>query len=161
MLKVGDVAPDFVLPDENGNEVSLTRLLEESAIILYFYPADFTTGCTKQACSIRDMQDEILSVGLRVIGVSPQDEDSHRRFKEKHKLPFTLVCDPEKIAIRMYDADGPFGFGVRRISYLIGQGQRIQAAVEANVNIAKHEEFIAKAIVLREAAGLGVKKTRE
>ena len=161
MLKVGDVAPDFVLPDENGNEVSLTRLLEESAIILYFYPADFTTGCTKQACSIRDMQDEILSVGLRVIGVSPQDEDSHRRFKEKHKLPFTLVCDPEKIAIRMYDADGPFGFGVRRITYLIGQGQKIQAAVEANVNIAKHQEFIAKAIVLREAAGLGGKQARE
>ena len=161
MLKVGDVAPEFVLPDENGDEVSLIRLLEESAVLLYFYPADFTTGCTRQACSIRDMQDEILSVGLRVVGISPQDEDSHRRFKEKHKLPFTLVCDPEKIAIRMYDADGPFGFGVRRITYLIGQGQKIQAAVEANVNIAKHQEFIAKAIVLREAAGLGGKQARE
>jgi len=161
MLKVGDVAPEFVLPDESGNEVSLVKLLEESAIILYFYPRDFTKGCTREACSIRDMHDEILSVGLRVVGVSPQEEDSHRRFKEKHDLPFTLVCDPDKIAIRMYDADGPFGYGVRRITYLIGQGQKIQAALEANVAVDKHREFLAKAIMLREAAGLTVRADAE
>ena len=160
MLKVGDVAPEFALPDESGKDVSLTKLLDKSAIILYFYPADFTTGCTKEACSIRDMHDEILSVGLRVVGISPQDEDSHSRFRDKHDLPFTLISDPEKIAIRMYDADGPFGFGVRRITYLIGQGHKIQAAVEANVNIDKHREFIAKAIMLREAAGLKPRKKK-
>ena len=161
MLKVGDVAPEFILPDELGNEVSLVQLLEESALILYFYPADFTMGCTKEACVIRDMHDDILSVGLRVIGVSPQDEDSHRRFKDEHDLPFTLVCDPDKIAIRMYDAEGPFGFGVRRITYLIGQGQKIQGAVEANMSIEKHREFIAKAVVLRESAGMKVKQDPE
>ena len=161
MLKVGDVAPEFVLPDESGNEVSLVKLLEESAIILYFYPRDFTAGCTREACSIRDMHDEILSVGLRVVGVSPQDEKNHRRFKETHDLPFTLICDPDKIAIRMYDTDGPFGYGVRRITYLIGQGQKIQAALEANVNVDKHREFLAKAIMLREAAGLKVRDDRD
>lgn len=154
MLKVGDVAPEFILPDEHGNDVALTKLLEKGAVILYFYPADFTPGCTREACSIRDLHDDILSVGLQVIGISPQDEESHRRFKEKHELPFTLVSDPEKIAIRMYDADGPMGFGVRRITYLVGQGQKIQGAMQADLRIARHEEFIRKAVILRETAGM-------
>lgn len=156
MLKPGNVAPEFILPDETGKDVSLTELLEESALILYFYPADFTPGCTKEACAIRDIHDDLISVGLKVVGISPQDEESHRRFKEEHNLPFTLVCDPEKVAIRMYDADGPLGFGVRRITYLINQGRKIQDAMQANVQIDKHREFIEKAIMLRETAGMKV-----
>jgi peroxiredoxin Q/BCP len=161
MLKVGDVAPEFILPDENGNEVSLTQRLQESAVILYFYPADFTPGCTKEACAIRDIHDDIQSVGLEVIGISPQDAESHKRFQEEHDLPFTLICDPDKIAVRMYDADGPMGFGVRRITYLVSQGQRIQGALCADLKIGKHEEFIKRAIVLRETAGMKVDKDAE
>jgi peroxiredoxin Q/BCP len=141
MLKPGDLAPEFILPDENGNDVALTQLLQPGPIILYFYPADFTPGCTKEACTFRDIHDDILSVGLRVVGVSPQDAGSHARFKEEHNLPFTLICDPDKIAIKMYDVDGPFGRGVRRVTYLITQ-------------INKHKDFIQKAIVLRETAGM-------
>lgn len=161
MLKVGDVAPEFILPDESGNEVSLIQLLQDSAVILYFYPADFTPGCTKEACAIRDLHDDIVSVGLRVVGISPQDGESHKRFKEEHKLPFTLVCDPDKVAIKMYDADGPLGFGVRRITYLVTQGQKIQDAVQANVQIGRHQEFIEKAVMLRETAGLKIKPEAE
>ncbi len=156
MLKVGDVAPEFVLPDENGEEFSLARKLQDSALILYFYPADFTAGCTREACAIRDIHDDILSVGLQVVGISPQEGASHRRFKEEHDLPFTLICDPDKIAIKMYDADGPMGFGVRRITYLVSQGQRIQGAVCADLKIGKHDEFIRKAVMLRETAGMKV-----
>jgi peroxiredoxin Q/BCP len=158
MLKVGDVAPEFILEDQDGNEVSLSQRLQDNAVILYFYPADFTPGCTKEACAIRDIHDDIRSVGLEVIGVSPQEGESHARFREDHDLPFTLVCDPDKIAIRMYDADGPMGFGVRRITYLISQGQKIQGALCADLKIGKHEEFIRKAIMLRETAGI-VSKT--
>ena len=154
MLKVGDVAPEFILPDQDGEDVSLTKRLQDNAVILYFYPADFTKGCTREACAIRDMYDDILSVGLEVIGISPQDEESHQQFADKHDLPFTLICDPDKIAIRMYDADGPMGFGVRRITYLVSQGQKIQAALCADLNIGKHEDFIRKAIMLREMAGM-------
>lgn len=161
MLKVGDVAPEFILPDEQGNEVSLSKRLQESAVILYFYPADFTPGCTTQACSIRDIHRDILSVGLEVIGISPQDEESHRRFKEEHDLPFTLVCDPDKVAVRMYDADGPMGFGVRRVTYIVSQGQRIQGALCADLKIGKHEEFIRKAIMLRETAGMKVRPAED
>ena len=154
MLKVGDVAPEFVLPDENDDDVSLTKRLQESAVILYFYPADFTPGCTKEACAIRDIHDDIVAVGLDVIGVSPQDAESHRRFKDEHNLPFTLICDVDKVAVRMYDADGPMGFGVRRITYLVSQGQKIQGVLQADLKIGKHEEFIKKAVMLRETAGL-------
>lgn len=161
MLKPGDVAPEFILPDENGQDVSLTKMLEESAVILYFYPADFTPGCTKEACAIRDIHDEILSVGLNVIGISPQDAESHQRFKEEHKLPFTLVCDTNKVAIRMYDADGPLGYGVRRITYLVNQGQKIQDAMQANLKIGQHTEFIQKAIMLRETAGMKAQSETE
>ncbi len=153
MLQPGSKAPEFVLPNEKGEDVSLLDMLEQGPLVLYFYPADFTPGCTKEACSIRDMHDDILSVGLRVLGVSPQDATSHLKFKEKHELPFTLLSDPDKVAIKMYDVDGPFGVGVRRATYLIAQGAIIQAALQADVLINRHKEFIEKAIILREAAG--------
>jgi peroxiredoxin Q/BCP len=154
MLKPGTVAPEFILPDENGNDVSLSDLLQQDALILYFYPADCTPGCTKEACAFRDLHGDILSVGLQVVGISPQDGASHKRFREEHNLPFTLLSDKDKVAIKMYDVDGPFGIGVRRATYLVNQGRTIQDALQADVLINKHKEFIEKAVVLREAAGI-------
>ena len=154
MLKPGTVAPEFILPDENGNDVSLSELLQQDSLILYFYPADFTPGCTREACSFRDLHGDILSVGLQVIGISPQDGDSHKRFREEHNLPFTLLSDKDKVAIKMYDVDGPFGIGVRRVTYLVNQGRKIQDVLQADVLINKHKEFIEKAVVLRQAAGI-------
>jgi peroxiredoxin Q/BCP len=161
MLQPGSKAPDFVLPNERGEDVSLSDMLEQGPLVLYFFPADFTPGCTKEACSIRDMHDDILSVGLRVLGVSPQDATSHMKFKEKHELPFTLLSDPDKVAIKMYDVDGPFGVGVRRATYLIAQGAEIQAALQADVLINRHKEFIEKAIILRETAGTKASDTEQ
>lgn len=155
MLKEGDVAPEFILPDENGDDVSLSAMLQAGPLFLYFYPADFTPGCTKEACTIRDIHDDITSVGLQVIGISPQDGESHLRFKQEHRLPFRLLSDEDKVAIKMYDVDGPFGVGVRRVTYLISQGQKIQAALQADVLINRHKDFIEKAVALRAAAGMG------
>lgn len=153
MLQAGSKAPEFVLEDDLGNEVSLSDLVKDGPLILYFYPADFTPGCTKEACSIRDIHDDIQAVGLTVAGVSPQDADSHKRFRDEHNLPFTLLCDPEKVVVKMYDVDGPFGVGVRRATFLISQDRVIQDAVMADVRIGRHKEFIEKAIILRETAG--------
>ena len=153
MLEVGARAPEFILPNDEGIDTSLTDLLAEGPLILYFYPADFTPGCTKEACSIRDIHNDIQSVGLQVAGISPQDEDSHRRFREEHDLPFTLLSDPDKVAVKMYDVDGPFSVGVRRATFLINQDRTIQDAVMADVRIGRHQEFIEKAIILRETAG--------
>lgn len=153
MLEPDSAAPEFILPNEAGEDVSLSSLLENGPLILYFYPADFTPGCTKEACSIRDAHSDIRSVGLQVVGISPQDGESHSRFREEHKLPFTLLSDIEKVAIKMYDVDGPFGVGVRRVTYLINQDKKIQAAVQADVLIGRHQEFIDKAVMLQKAAG--------
>jgi peroxiredoxin Q/BCP len=153
MLEVGSKAPEFVLADDEGGETSLTDLLQDGPLILYFYPADFTPGCTKEACSIRDIHTDIQSVGLRVAGVSPQDVDSHQKFRDEYELPFTLLSDPDKVAIKMYDVDGPFGVGVRRATFLISQDRIIKDAVMADVRIGRHQEFIEKAIILRETAG--------
>jgi peroxiredoxin Q/BCP len=155
MLKAGERAPEFVLKNDKGEDTSLTDLLEDGPLILYFYPADFTPGCTKEACAIRDIHDDIQAVGLQVAGVSPQDADSHTKFREEHDLPFTLLCDPDKVAIKMYGVDGPFGVAVRRATFLIGQDRIIKDSVLADVLIGKHEEFIRKAVALRETAGLG------
>lgn len=154
MLQPGAKAPEFVLPDDRGGETTLSDLLQNGPLILYFYPADFTPGCTKEACSIRDIHNDIQSVGLQVAGISPQDIDSHKRFRDEHELPFVLLSDPDKVAIQMYDVDGPFGVGVRRATFLINQDRTIQDAILADVMIGRHKDFIEKAIILRETAGL-------
>lgn len=154
MLKARTRAPEFVLQNDQGQDTSLSDLLQDGPLVLFFYPADFTPGCTREACAIRDLHKELASVGLRVAGISPQDADSHARFRATHDLPFTLLSDPDKSVIRMYGVDGPLGFGVRRATFLIGQDRTINDAVLADVRIGRHEEFIRKAIVLRETAGM-------
>lgn len=150
MLKVGTKAPEFVLQNDQGDATSLSDLLVDGPLVLYFYPADFTPGCTKEACSIRDIHDDLIAVGLNVAGISPQNADSHARFRKAHELPFVLLSDPEKIAIEMYDVDGLFGIGVRRATFLISQDGTIEDAVMADIWIDRHKEFIEKAIALRE-----------
>jgi thioredoxin-dependent peroxiredoxin len=159
MLAMGGRAPEFTLPDQDEQSVSLSTLLRQGPLILYFYPADFTPGCTRQACAIRDLHGEAQQVGLEIAGVSPQTPESHRAFREKYKLPFTLLSDVDKFVIRMYDLQGPLGFGVRRGTYLIDQARYIRATVLADFRLALHEDFIRRAIALsanatrREPAG--------
>lgn len=150
MLAIGDRAPDFALPDQDGREQRLSKLLNGQALILYFYPADFTPGCTKEACDIRDLHTKILSTGLCIVGVSPQAPESHRRFREQHHLPFMLLSDVNKVAIKAFDVDGPLGIGVRRATFLIDAQQRIVDAVLADLRISRHQEFVERAIAARE-----------
>lgn len=149
MLKPGERAPEFTLPDETGTDRSLTELLSSGAIILYFYPADFTPGCTRQACKLRDLHAEILKAGLRVVGISPQSPASHARFREKYQLPFVLLSDEQKTVIKMFGLDGPLGFGVRRATFLIDGGRRVRDAVLADFMIGRHADFVRKAMLLR------------
>ena len=146
MLRTGTKAPEFVLPNELGVGTSLTELLRNGPLILYFYPADFTPFCTKEACSIRDLHGDIVAAGIRIAGISPQDVSSHLHFKERYRLPFMLLSDPKKRVVRMYDVDGPFGVRVRRATYLIGGDGNIEAALLADLKISRHEDFIRKAI---------------
>jgi peroxiredoxin Q/BCP len=156
MLAMGGRAPEFTLPDQDEHNVSLSTLLRHGPLILYFYPADFTPVCTREACLLRDLHGEILQAGLEIAGVSPQDPASHRAFREKHRLPFTLLSDVDKSVIRMYDVRGPLGFSVRRATYLIDQARYIRGAVLADFRIAAHEDFVRKAV----AMSAGTTRTR-
>jgi peroxiredoxin Q/BCP len=153
MLKNGTRAPEFDLEDQNGKRHTLKSLLADGPLILYFYPADFTPGCTKEACSFRDLQKDLVAARLRVVGVSPQDAASHQRFAAKHGLNFPLLADPDKKAVKAYDVDGPLGFGVRRGTYLIDADGTIRDSVLADLRIAEHEGFVKRALT----AGAGHK----
>ena len=153
MISKGTEAPEFNLQNDQDVDTSLTNLLDAGPLVLYFYPADFTPGCTKEACTIRDLHDDLISVGLQVVGISPQCVASHARFREAHNLPFVLLSDPDKVAIRLYDVDGPLGIGVRRATFLVDEDRTINDAVMADIMIGRHEEFIENAIALRETAG--------
>jgi peroxiredoxin Q/BCP len=151
MLKAGERAPEFTLPDDTATDRTLTELLSSGAIVLYFYPADFTPGCTRQACVLRDLHGEIERAGLCVVGISPQSAESHAKFRAKYNLPFVLLSDQHKDVTNMYGVNGPLGLGVRRASFLIDGSRRIRDAVLADFMIGRHADFVRKAIALRTA----------
>lgn len=151
MLKKGDWAPDFSLPDESGQQVTLASLLAQGPLILYFYPADFTPICTVEACSIRDMHDEILDVDMQVVGISPQSSSSHTKFKDKFNLPFPLLFDDSKRVIRAYGADGILGMGVRRATFLVDEAGQIENLVVSDLFVSSHVNFIKQVIAERSA----------
>jgi peroxiredoxin Q/BCP len=149
MLAVGNRAPDFTVHDQNDEPVGLSDLLNNGPAILYFYPADFTPGCTREACALRDLYAQLAAAGIRVAGVSPQSPQSHAAFAAKYALPFTLLCDPDKALARAYDVIGPLGFGVRRASFLISPAGLIEDAVLADLRISRHEAFFRKVAAAR------------
>ncbi len=149
MLVKGDSAPDFELIDDNGHQVTLDDLLAGESLILYFYPADFTPLCTAEACSIRDMHDDIVEVGVKIVGISPQNERSHQRFKKQFNIPFPLLFDESKKVIRAYGVDGPFGMGVRRATFLISKDKKIENRVVSDLFVGSHTQFIKEVIAGR------------
>ncbi|HEY4971066.1 MAG TPA: peroxiredoxin [Steroidobacteraceae bacterium] len=149
MIHAGERAPEFTLPDETGTDRSLTELLRADALVLYFYPADFTPGCTRQACTLRDLHADIERAGLRVVGISPQSPQSHAKFKTKYQLPFMLLSDQQKTVAKMYGVNGPLGIGVRRATFLIDASRRIRDAILADFMISRHADFVRKAVMLR------------
>jgi len=124
MLEIGTKAPDFSLPDHNGTIHSLSDYRGKK-VILYFYPADMSPGCTNQACSFRDMYPQIQEKGAVVLGVNADSVESHKKFMEEHGLPFMLLSDPEKTVLQAYDVwkeRSMFGkpvMGIERSTYLI------------------------------------------
>jgi peroxiredoxin Q/BCP len=145
MLAAGNRAPDFTAQNQDDLPVALTDLLRNGPLILYFYPADFTAACTREACTLRDLHSQLSAAGVSVAGVSPQKAPSHAAFAAKYALPFTLLCDPDKALARAYDVVGPLGLGVRRASFLIDTSGLILDAVLADLRIGRHQAFFRKA----------------
>ena len=117
MLEVGTKAPDFTLPDQDGNMVSL-QSFKGQKVVLYFYPKDNTPGCTKQACNFGELFPQFREKGAVVLGVSKDSVASHKKFQEKYNLPFTLLSDTE---LKVLQAYGKKTMGVVRSTYLIDE----------------------------------------
>ncbi len=141
-LAVGTPAPDFTVNDTHGQNVSLAAL-KGQMVVLYFYPKDDTPGCTKEACSFRDNWEQYLAKGIKVFGVSMDDETSHQAFSAKFNLPFPLLADVGGKVAEAYDASG--GAYAKRITYIIGTDGLIQQ-VYTTVNTATHAEDILAAV---------------
>ena len=107
-------------------------------------------GARREACSIRDIHREISRAGLTVAGISPQSPESHKRFREKHSLPFTLLSDENKEVVKLFGVNGPLGFWVQRVTFLIDQNRTVRGRVKAHFSIAEHEAFIREAIELQK-----------
>ena len=149
-LGAGDVAPDFALADQDGTIHSLAGYLGRT-VVLYFYPRDETPGCTTQACSFRDHHAEILAAGAIVLGISRDDADSHRDFRERHRLPFPLLVDDETTVATRYGAWGEkvlYGRrfeGMTRSTFIIGP-DGILTKVWKRARAAGHGAAVLKAL---------------
>jgi peroxiredoxin Q/BCP len=142
LLVEGSPAPDFKLPDENAKEHQLSDYLG-SYVLLYFYPQDDTPGCTTEACNFRDDYSRFQDADITILGVSPDSPESHQKFKEKYRLPFTLLADEDHEVCKLYGVWGPknsFGKeydGVHRTTYLIDPQGKIENVFE-KVSPASH-----------------------
>ncbi len=135
MLETGTMAPEFALPDQNGNIHRLSDYRGRK-VILYFYPKDMTAGCTRQACGFAERYPQFLEKGAVVLGVSRDSVASHKKFEQAHGLPFTLLSDTDRTVIEAYDAwkekknYGKVSMGVVRTTYLIDEEGRIIRAMD-------------------------------
>ena len=150
MLNEQTKAPDFTLPDKDGNNVSLSDFIGKK-VVLYFYPKDNTPGCTKQACAFAGAYDDFKAVNTVVIGISKDSSASHQKFADKYKLPFILLSDPELKAIQDYDVwkekklYGKVGMGVVRSTYIVDENGIIEKAmpkVKPDTNAAEILEYL-------------------
>jgi peroxiredoxin Q/BCP len=126
MISIGQKAPDFTLPDEEGNPVSLADF-KGKKVVIYFYPKDNTPGCTKEACGFRDAFDEFLEAGAAVLGVSPDGAGSHANFRRRYGLPFHLLSDKDHKVAEAYGAwgektlYGKLGLGILRSTFVVDE----------------------------------------
>lgn len=138
LMKIGDKAPDFTLSNQHGKKVTLSRLLGESPVVLFFYPKDNSPGCTAEACAFRDSYEVFKEAGAEVIGISADNVDSHHSFAQKHRLPYVLLSDPIGRVRKLYGVPKTLGLLPGRVTYVIDMNGTIQRVFNSQVNINKH-----------------------
>lgn len=139
-VKAGDSAPDFTLPNQLGEMVSLKDFIGKKIIVLYFYPKDFSSGCTAEACAFRDSYEVFKDSGAEVIGVSSQSVDSHKRFALTNSLPFILLSDADGKIRKLYGATSMFGLMAGRVTYIIDKKGIVRHVFSSQLNPTKHIE---------------------
>ncbi|MCL2449738.1 MAG: peroxiredoxin [Polyangiaceae bacterium] len=137
-LSVGDRAPDFTLPSESGEPVTLSSLLGQAPLVVYFYPKDDSPGCTREACSFRDRYDAFAEAGARVVGVSSDSVESHRRFADKHRLPMTLLSDRDGKVRALYGVRATLGILPGRATFVIDASGVVRHIFVSQLRFLRH-----------------------
>ena len=138
-VKVGDSAPDFTLPSQTGEPVSLKDFRGKKAVVLYFYPKDDTPGCTAESCAFRDSYETFTDAGAEVIGISGDSPSSHQQFAAKYKLPFTLLSDTGNGVRKLYGVPAAaFGLLPGRVTYVIDRQGVVQHIFNSMMNFSAH-----------------------
>ena len=145
-VKVGDKAPDFTLPSQMGDNVTLSEFIGKKNIVLYFYPKDESPGCTKEACSFRDSYEELTRLGAEVLGVSGQSVESHKSFATHYGLPFILLSDEDNKVRKLYGVPATMGIIPGRVTYIIDKKGVVRSIFSSQTQAAKHVQEAADAL---------------
>ncbi len=146
MLSIGSPAPDFTASLDDGSQFHLADYKGKKNVVLYFYPADFTPGCTREACAFRDNYDQISAYDAIIVGVSGDDEAKHTGFRERHNLQFPLIADPDHAVAAKYDAKGMISFFKPRVTYVIDKEGVIRAAMRHDIQVTRHIDEVIDAL---------------
>lgn len=138
MLKVGDPAPDFAVPDQNGHVISLSTLKNKACLVLFFYPKDNTPGCTAQSCSFRDNYQGFKELGAQVVGVSSDSSASHQGFAATHNLPYPLLSDDKGKLRKLFGVKSTLGLLPGRATFVVDRKGIIRYALSSQFNIQRH-----------------------
>jgi len=145
-VKVGDKAPDFTLPSQMGDTVTLSEFFGKKNIVLYFYPKDESPGCTKEACSFRDNYQELTNLGAEVLGVSGQSVESHKSFATHYGLPFILLSDEDNQVRKLYGVPSTMGVLPGRVTYIIDKQGVVRSIFSSQTHAERHVEEAKKAL---------------
>ncbi len=143
ILAAGDVAPSFTLLDGGGASVSLASLLAKGPVVIFFYPKNFTPGCTKEACAYRDRTPELAAAGAQVVGISMDSVESHRKFKEEHKLTFPTLADADGAVSRSYGTAQAGSPWASRWTFVIGRDGKVARTLPNVDPVAHLDEVLA------------------
>ncbi|MET9438368.1 peroxiredoxin [Streptomyces sp. NPDC006551] len=140
-MNVGDIVEDFTLPDETGAPRSLTGLLTEGPVVLFFYPAALTPGCTAEACHFRDLAGEFRAVGARPVGISADLVERQQEFADRHSLGFPLLSDPDGAIRDRFGVTRGFSLApTKRVTFVIGEDRRIVEVVRSELRMSAHAD---------------------
>ncbi|MFB6839113.1 peroxiredoxin [Streptomyces sp. NPDC056361] len=140
-MNVGDLVEDFSLPDETGAARSLTGLLSEGPVVLFFYPAAMTPGCTAEACHFRDLAAEFRAVGALPVGISSDDVERQQEFAERHSLGYPLLSDVDGSIRERFGVKRGFSLApTKRVTFVIGQDRRVREVVRSELRMSAHAD---------------------
>lgn len=145
-VKVGEKAPDFTLPSQMGDNVTISEFLGKKNVVLYFYPKDETAGCTKEACTFRDNYEQLTSLGAEVLGVSGQSVESHKSFATHYGLPFILLADVDNKVRELYGVPSTMGIIPGRVTYIINKKGIVRHIFVSQTQAQRHVEEAKKTL---------------